>query len=285
MWDAVQHVSTGLALVAFLGAVAVVAYRANLKHRLNIITTVPRQRRAEVITKEPNAFGVDAKNLTPAQQFELAKREIDLRARRASYQTIVAVVAMCIFGGIAIFTIMAEGHGITGRSAAPSVTTGEPTDEDVERAIRACSAGTKADAALEGGLNLLKKRIVTGEGKFSQSEIPSVIGSGVQSDAAKITVFEQIQKCVVERVYGASPPPSPKADVELRFVYPQYPLLRVVNNSDSIAENVKYTVPVWNIDKPNDPNHVSIQLISACYRNRYNETWLILDAFIWVCVS
>lgn len=193
MWDAVQHVSTGLALVAFLGAVAVVAYRANLKHRLKIINTVPRQRRAQVITKELNAFGIAATNLTTAQQFDLAKREIDLRARR-----------LCIFGGITVVTILAERDDITGRSAAPSATTDKPTDDDVERAIRACSAGTKAAAELEGGLNLLKKRIVTGEGKFSKSDIPSVIGSGVQTDAAKIGLFEKIQQCVVKQIYPHS---------------------------------------------------------------------------------
>jgi len=51
---------------------------------------------------------------------------------------------------------------------------------------------------------ILKQRILTGEGKFSQSEIPSVIGNGVQTDAAKINLFQKIQKCVVERVYGTT---------------------------------------------------------------------------------
>jgi hypothetical protein len=61
---------------------------------------------------------------------------------------------------------------------------------------------------VEGGLNVLKRRIVTGEGKFSESEIPSVIGTGVQTDEAKIQIFEMIQKCVVARAYGAASPPS-----------------------------------------------------------------------------
>lgn len=87
----------------------------------------------------------------------------------------------------------------------------KPTDEEVERAIRVCSVGTKTDAAVEGGLNVLKRRILTGEGEFSYSEIPSVIGRGVQTDAAKINLFERIQKCVVERVYGTAPPEGRKA--------------------------------------------------------------------------
>jgi hypothetical protein len=80
-----------------------------------------------------------------------------------------------------------------------------PTNEDVDIAIRVCTLGTRTDASLEGGLNLLKRRILTGEGSFSYSEIPSVIGTGVQGDEAKIRIFDQMQKCVVARVYGYVP--------------------------------------------------------------------------------
>jgi hypothetical protein len=81
----------------------------------------------------------------------------------------------------------------------------KPTDEDVDRAIRACSLGTRTDARVEGGLNLLKQRILSGEGSFSQLEIPSVIGSEVRADSAKIDLFDRIQRCVVARAYGTLP--------------------------------------------------------------------------------
>jgi hypothetical protein len=84
----------------------------------------------------------------------------------------------------------------------------KPTDEDVDRAILVCSLGTKTDAKVEGGLNLLKRRIMSGEGSFSYSEIPSVIGSGLQTEEGKIQVFDRIQKCVVTRVYGAAQTPQ-----------------------------------------------------------------------------
>jgi hypothetical protein len=84
----------------------------------------------------------------------------------------------------------------------------KPTDEDVDRAIRVCSLGTKTDAKVEGGLNLLKRRILSGEGSFSYAEIPSVIGSGMQTEEGKIQVFDRIQKCVVTRVYGAAQTPQ-----------------------------------------------------------------------------
>jgi hypothetical protein len=45
------------------------------------------------------------------------------------------------------------------------------------------------------------------------------------------------------------------ADVSLRFVYPKSPALILVNNSDVIAKNIKWSVALWNMDLPdrNDP--------------------------------
>ena len=41
----------------------------------------------------------------------------------------------------------------------------------------------------------------------------------------------------------------------LRFVYPKSPALILVNNSDAIAKNIKWSVALWNMDIPdrNDP--------------------------------
>ena len=74
------------------------------------------------------------------------------------------------------------------------------TDNDVNLAIRICSLGTKKDAGVNAGLDFLKRRILTGHGGISESEIPSVLGSGVQSDESKVVLFNNIQKCVVERI-------------------------------------------------------------------------------------
>ena len=94
----------------------------------------------------------------------------------------------------------------------------KPSDADVDRAMRVCSLGmrtdTGVDAGIEGGLDLLRRRIAAGlGGTLSRSEIPSVIGSkgsGVESDPARVELFEKIQKCVVDHVYGQTPPPQPR---------------------------------------------------------------------------
>jgi hypothetical protein len=67
---------------------------------------VPRQRRAEVLTKALNAFGISAQNLPTLQQYNLAQRELDLRTRKSSLFAIVAVIAMIIFGIITIFAMI-----------------------------------------------------------------------------------------------------------------------------------------------------------------------------------
>jgi hypothetical protein len=74
-------------------------------------------------------------------------------------------------------------------------------------------AGFKIDTQIEGGISLLKNRTLSGGREYSHSEIPSVIGGGVQTDAAKIDILDRMQKCVVEHVYpphsqsnGASTP-------------------------------------------------------------------------------
>ena len=105
------------------------------------------------------------------------------RPRLRPHQFILAILCGCVINGNAF----SQGNG--------------PSDDDVDRALRVCSLGTKYDAKVEGGLELLKRRLVSGNGSYSESEIPSVIGSGVESDKSKLDVFEKIQKCVVNIVY------------------------------------------------------------------------------------
>lgn len=45
--------------------------------------------------------------------------------------------------------------------------------------------------------------------------------------------------------------PSEKhPDLAIHFIYPEFPALVLVNQSDSIAREIKYTVALWNVDLP-----------------------------------
>jgi hypothetical protein len=52
---------------------------------------------------------------------------------------------------------------------------------------------------------------------------------------------------------GTEPP-----DVTLRLVYPKHPALELQNMSNRIAREIKYSVGLWNIDKPTDKNPLPI---------------------------
>jgi hypothetical protein len=47
-------------------------------------------------------------------------------------------------------------------------------------------------------------------------------------------------------------------DVALQFVYPNSPMLRILNISNVTARQIKFTVAVWDIDKPQEKNPLQI---------------------------
>ncbi|MGF6632868.1 hypothetical protein [Paraburkholderia sp. MM6662-R1] len=79
--------------------------------------------------------------------------------------------------------------------------TAKLSDADVDRAIKACSVGKNLDVHVDAGLDLLKKRILSGKAGYTQSEIPSVIGTPVEMDQSKLELFKTIQDCVIKIVY------------------------------------------------------------------------------------
>jgi hypothetical protein len=120
-----------------------------------------------------------------------------------------------------------------------------PSNEDVDIAIRMCTLGERTDAKVEGGLNLLKRRLLSGEGSLSYSEIPSVIGSGPVTDTAKIQLFERMQSCVVAQLCG---PPLPR------------PLQPTPSTTDAMprSEQQHASSPAGSDRGPRDPKYVNM---------------------------
>ncbi len=54
---------------------------------------------------------------------------------------------------------------------------------------------------------------------------------------------------------NSEPPAAALADVALRLIYPKDPALMIMNSSDSLARDIKWTLLLWNMDLPdrNDP--------------------------------
>jgi len=66
-------------------------------------------------------------------------------------------------------------------------------------------------------------------------------------------------KTVIEQYRQARPPlENPKPDVTLRFIYPTEPALLLVNQSGTVARDIKWQVTVWNRDLPDRTNPLPI---------------------------
>lgn len=49
-------------------------------------------------------------------------------------------------------------------------------------------------------------------------------------------------------------------DLALQFVYPKSPMLRILNVSNVTARQIKFTIAVWDIDKPQEKNPLQIPI-------------------------
>lgn len=90
---ALQWVTGGVSLIAFLAALAFYAYRSRLKASLDIIQTAPEKDRVKAIDAFADRFSVDTSGLTKDQKLQVVMRQLQIRAHR---QYIIAVSAVFI---------------------------------------------------------------------------------------------------------------------------------------------------------------------------------------------
>src|SRR5262249_11037012 len=107
MWGALQYVGTGLSLVAFIVAAILLAYRARLTNRAEIIKSAPEKERLEAIATTAEFFRVNVSGLTRAQQQDIALTQIHARARRDLLLAGVSLAVAILLAAIAIAAIWA----------------------------------------------------------------------------------------------------------------------------------------------------------------------------------
>src|SRR5215471_1622157 len=108
MWGALQYVGTGLSLVAFIVAAILLAYRARLTNRAEIIKSAPEKERLEAIATTAEFFRVNVSGLTRAQQQDIALTQIHARARRDLLLAGVSLAVAILLAAIAIAAIWAS---------------------------------------------------------------------------------------------------------------------------------------------------------------------------------
>jgi hypothetical protein len=87
--------------------------------------------------------------------------------------------------------------------------------------------------------------------KFQAAPIVTTVIVGLVGGAVIALVFFLVAKnASVPNTKVIDRSTSPLADVSLRFVYPKSPALMLVNSSEAIARDIKWTVVLWNFDLP-----------------------------------
>ena len=90
--DSFKYVTSGLTLVAFLGAIVAWSVRGKTEERERLIKGASDDRRAQLVKATLEFFDVDTSGLTREQRYDLALRQIEARSKR--FATIAKIVML-----------------------------------------------------------------------------------------------------------------------------------------------------------------------------------------------
>jgi hypothetical protein len=171
MWSVVPHITTGIALAAFIAAVAAWTYRAILKRKERLIRTAPESERAALVESSLEFFRVDTSGLTKTQKYDLALEQIRARERRflTAAKVISFIATLFALAVVSIYTIAhlapanSKGHASDNMGA-------DSKDQPPEKPLYAAEVGA---AILNPGQFWAVYRVGTGE---MVAPIDSLIG-------------------------------------------------------------------------------------------------------------
>lgn len=92
MWTTIKYVSSGITLIAFLGALAAWLYKSHLLKTERLIKTVPEAERASLVEQTLLLFKLEPAKLTREQRYNLALRQIHEHARRYRVTAFVVII-------------------------------------------------------------------------------------------------------------------------------------------------------------------------------------------------
>ncbi|MDP1829970.1 MAG: hypothetical protein Q8L48_42300 [Archangium sp.] len=96
--DAIQYVSSGVTLAAFIAAIVSGIVRRRIDAQKNLIESAQEQDRAPLVDKALEAFTIETSNLTKEQKYTLALEQLYERRRRVR-EVLIAFVALALLGG------------------------------------------------------------------------------------------------------------------------------------------------------------------------------------------
>ena len=105
MWTAIQYVSSGLTLVAFIAAVVAYIYRKKISSTERLIRTANQDDRGKLVADALEVFRIDASNLTKEQQYEIAIEQIKNKSMRSKLLAYIITVIAILASVVLIYTI------------------------------------------------------------------------------------------------------------------------------------------------------------------------------------
>jgi hypothetical protein len=109
MWVAIQYVTSGLTLVAFLVAVIAWVYKSKSEERERLIQAAPEDTRPDLVHSALEFFDVNTVGLTRGQKYDLALVQIHARAQRFRTIAIVVCILAVILAGVSAYAISQTG--------------------------------------------------------------------------------------------------------------------------------------------------------------------------------
>jgi hypothetical protein len=109
MWSAIAFVSSGFALAAFLGALAVSILRTRTLARERLIRAASARDRPDLVRDALEFFRVNADNLTKEQQYNLALEQIRARATRFKILALATCFVALLATAVAAVAIVKSG--------------------------------------------------------------------------------------------------------------------------------------------------------------------------------
>lgn len=101
--SALQYVTGGFSLVAFITAAILLAYRSRMQSGIDILLALPEAERADSVNSLADRFAVDTSGLTKEQKLRIVLEQLNIRARRDKMVAIVLVIFGFLSAGVVIW--------------------------------------------------------------------------------------------------------------------------------------------------------------------------------------
>ena len=99
--EALQYVTGGFSLAAFVGALILFAYRSRLQAKVDLIQSLPEADKAASLSALGDSFQVPTEGLNNVQKLRVIEQQVAIRARR----DIIIAVVLVIFALLGTFVV------------------------------------------------------------------------------------------------------------------------------------------------------------------------------------